>query len=166
MNNLEAAEKILKNDFAGIRYPEFRVVQSPEQVLQSGYGDCWEQTEVARKIFEKQNIPCKTYFMDYVNNDRGGTRTHTFLVFQNDDKFCWFEHSWRDHEGIHCYDSLNALLSDVIKKLQIKSKSDGDQKCENFRIREYDAPKLPAPHMEIFYHFLNGREIKAKDLKN
>jgi hypothetical protein len=166
MKNFEIAEQVLKNDFANIKYPEMGMVQSPEQVLQSGYGHCWEQTELARCIFNQQNIPNKTYFIDYVHNEQGNTKTHTFLVFKDGEHFCWFEHSWDGHEGVRCYNSLNELLCDIIKKLKVAAQSDGDQKCENFRIREYDAPKLPAPHMEVFHHFLKGREITIESLKN
>jgi hypothetical protein len=164
MDNLETAEKIFKDDFADISGSGYRIVQSPEWLMQSKHGCCWEQTELARRLFDKQNIPCKTYFMDYVYNDNMHTQTHTFLVFQDGGKFYWFEHSWIDQNGIHCYDSLKELLLDVIAKLKYSAKLEGFKKCENFRIRKYDAPKLPAPHMEVFYHFLNGQEIKIEDL--
>ena len=165
MTDLEIASFILKNDFAGIEYyaePDVTkaVVQSPEQLIASQKGHCWEQTELARHLFEQKNIPTKTFFMDSVCDAAGNTKTHTFIVFQSENDFYWFEHSWTPYRGIHRYGSIKELISDVKNKIAQSDKAQG-LPGEIFRIREYDAPKLPTSHMDYFYHCLNGIEIEC-----
>ncbi|MCL2331228.1 MAG: hypothetical protein FWC61_01655 [Proteobacteria bacterium] len=170
MNNLDAAQQILKNDFSDINYPtnvvedySKAIVQSPEQLIKSRTGHCWEQTELARYLFNKNNIPCRAYNINFVYNDAGNTHTHTFLVFQSEDAFYWFEHSWAPMRGIHRYDSLKELLLDVVNKLSMAEKQEGYE-GKIFRLCEYGIPKLPMGHMECFEHFLNSKEIKIEDL--
>jgi len=169
-SNYTIAEQIYKSEIAIITYPtdivddwSRAVVQSPEQLIESKKGHCWEQTELARKLFNESNIPNETYFIDVVINDLEETQTHTFLVFQQDSEFYWFEHSWRKYPGIHKYNSLKELLSDVVRKMLDEEKEKGNNR-EIVRIREYSAPKLPTGHMDYFYHCLSSKEIKLEDL--
>ena len=135
------------------------MIQSPEQLMKSKKGQCWEQAELARYLFNQKGIPCRVFFMDVAINARGDTQTHTFLTFESDGAFYWFEHSWEQLRGIHRYNSMKELLNDVTLKISSLEKNQG-RPGEVFRIREYDAPKLPIYCMEYFYHCLNGREIE------
>ncbi len=169
MTNLDIAEQILETNLAEISYwaepdPLKAVVQSPEQLQQSKKGHCWEQTELERYLLNQKNIPNKTYFIDYVYNEKGNTHTHTFLVFKSNDSFYWLEHSWTEYRGIHKYSSINKLLLDVKNKFSKSERKDGFS-GKTFRIREYNAPKLPCSHMEYFFHCLAGKEVKIRNFK-
>jgi len=166
MDNLTIANSIMKNYISNISYwaePDVlkAIVHSPEQLLKSKKGHCWEQTELAKFLLKEKGIQSRTFFMDVVINNRGNTITHAFLVFQSDDKFYWFESTFDPYRGIHEYKTLDKLLSDAKNKLSISEKKNG-RPGEIFRIREYDSPKLPCSHMEYFNHCLNGREVKLK----
>ena len=166
MTNYEIASSILTNDFADITYPTepgnvlTDIIQSPEQLMKSKKGHCWEQTELARHLLNRKNVPNKSYFLDCVCNDAGNTCTHALIVFESESCFYWFEHAWEAQRGIRRYDSLEELLSDVKNKFAAEEKA-GGRPGEIFRMREYDAPNLPCPHMEYFYHCLKGREINV-----
>jgi hypothetical protein len=143
-------------------------MQTPEQVLQSRMGQCWEQVELARHLFKERGVPCKTYFIDNNSGAPGelwnNYQTHTFLVFESDGGFYWFEHSWDEQNGIHRYDSLKDLLSDVMEKHIAAYEQSRGVKAQNPRIREYDAPRFPINDNDFIWHCIGGREIRVEDL--
>jgi hypothetical protein len=67
-------------------------LQSPRETIQSGYGVCWDVTELERDWFAKNGYEHKTVFMMFDEEDRG-LPTHTYLAFKKDGKWYWFEHS-------------------------------------------------------------------------
>ena len=52
------------------------ILQSPEQTIKNKVGVCWDQVELERILFEKENIKFNTYFIVHYNN--GKCPTHTF----------------------------------------------------------------------------------------
>ena len=76
------------------------LLQSPEEVIKNKVGVCWDQVELERHYFKNDSV--KTFFIVHYDNDK--CPTHTFLTFQKDNKYYWFEHSWAIFRGIHEYD--------------------------------------------------------------
>ena len=93
---------------------KFYYLQTPEELLQTKCGVCWDQVELERKLFHDKNIPIKTYFIYLIDND--DLPSHTFLAFKDKDKYYWFEHSWQTYKGVREYESEKALLEDVKEK--------------------------------------------------
>lgn len=94
-------------------YNEYRL-QTPQQVLTSKLGVCWDQTELERFIFSKYiKIPFKIYYLEALNKYQ---QTHTTLAFQENNKWYWFEHSWYDKRGIHEYKTEQSFLKDLINE--------------------------------------------------
>lgn len=92
-------------------------LQTPNELLESKYGICWDQVELERYLFNKYNINNKTYFIFLKNNTT--IPSHTFLTYQDNNKYYWFEHSWNKYKGIHEYNSIKELLNDInIKFIQ------------------------------------------------
>ena len=98
--------KTVNNDFS-----ESYRLQSPKEVIKSGFGVCWDQVELERYYFKGNNLNIKTYFLVYYDNDK--CPSHTFLTFEKDGKYYWFEHSYKKYRGIHEYNSKKELLIDV-----------------------------------------------------
>ena len=48
---------------------------------------------------------------------------HTFLVYEDNNKYYWFENAWLDNKGIYEYSSLDDLLKDVYEKSILLYKS-------------------------------------------
>ncbi|MCL2749372.1 MAG: hypothetical protein FWE50_04850 [Alphaproteobacteria bacterium] len=167
MNNLEIAKDLMKEKISDIKYG--LVFNSPEQLLENKIGDCFEQTELARHLFLKQNIPCDAYYISHSNCDYGTTwhdaSMHTFLVFQNDGKFYWFEHAWGDEAGIHEFDSMKELLFAVKKMCEdFDEKKRGGRK-KNCVLFKYDTPKFPLSRDEFINNYcVNGEFIDIEKL--
>ena len=80
-------------------FDKFYYLQTPEELLTSKCGVCWDQVELERKLFSDSNINFKTYFIYIIDNDM--LPSHTFLVYNDDKNYYWFEHSWGEYKGIH-----------------------------------------------------------------
>ncbi len=95
------------------------VVQSGNEVLNTKHGTCWDQVELERKWFEENNYNFKTIYIWFEVNRPSNLPTHTFLVFEENNKFYWFEHSFFDNQGIHEFETINDAIEHV-KKEQLK----------------------------------------------
>lgn len=134
----------------------FYYLLSPEELLHSKCGVCWDQVELERKLFNDANINCDTYFI-YID-DNENLPSHTFLIFQLNDKYYWFEHSWYDMKGIHEYDNIKALLNDVKNKFidSRKNEINSNLNYETF-IYKYNKPKYHISCDE-FYSYIKTQE--------
>ena len=90
------------------------ILQSPYQTIENKLGICWDQVELERLFFENNDIKHETYFIVYYDNDK--CPTHTFLIYELDNKWYWFENSWENYRGIYQYSTKELLLSDVKNK--------------------------------------------------
>ncbi len=124
-------------------------LQSPFEILENKIGVCWDQVELQRYYFEKENILCKTYFIVYYDNDK--CPTHTFLVYKNNDFYYWFEHSWEKYRGIHKYSSLDELLTNVRKRF-IKEELPSNFNNKNLCLYDYKKPNYGISCMEFYKH--------------
>ncbi len=125
-------------------------LMSPQELLDKKYGVCWDQVELERKLFSEANISFKTYFI-YTDDDNY-LPSHTFLVYEDNNKYYWFEHSWYDERGFQEYDDLNKLLNIVVEK-HIKA-HDYEIKGEyETYIYEYKQPKYNIT-CDDFYKFI------------
>lgn len=95
-------------------FSDFYYLLSPSELLEKKYGTCWDQVELERFLFEQESIKVKTFFICTYMDD--GAPCHTFLTYEKNNHFYWFEHSWGKYRGIHEYVSLTELLLDVKKK--------------------------------------------------
>lgn len=136
---------------------KFYFLLSPEELLLSKCGVCWDQVELERKLFNDANIDCDTYFI-YID-DNENLPSHTFLTFQLNNKYYWFEHSWYDMKGIHEYNNIKALLNDVKIKFIDSRKNEIDLNLNfNTYIYKYNKPKYHISCDE-FYNYIKTQEI-------
>ena len=134
-------------------FDKFYYLQNPEELLESRCGVCWDQVELERKLFIENNIKCKTYFIYFVDKDM--LPSHTFLTFNENDKYYWFEHSWGKYKGIHEYLSEENLLKDVIDKF----KNDHDEVSNDAILYLYEYEK-PIEHISCndFYKYIETQK--------
>ncbi len=90
------------------------ILQSPQQVLWTKIGVCWDQVELERYYFDNTKINKKTYFLCYYDDNK--CPTHTFLVYEKNNCYYWFEHSWEKYRCIHTFNSIQDLLNNVKTK--------------------------------------------------
>ncbi len=89
------------------------IIQTGEEVLKSNIGTCWDQVELERLWFDKNNYNFKTIFLGFDVDYENNLPTHTFLVFEENDKWYWFENAWSDQRGIHVFNSLKEAVKNV-----------------------------------------------------
>ncbi len=124
-------------------FDEQYFLQSPEQLISSGSGVCWDMTELERDWFAKHNYNFKVFFMMFVKDTDNNLPTHTFLAFEDQGKWYWFEHSFGEQRGIHEYPSLEELIVDVKKKqldYAIKNRGASIDDYKDLKVCEYELP--------------------------
>lgn len=133
---------------------KFYYLQTPDELLKSKCGVCWDQVELERKLFQDNNIKFKTYFIYMVDHDM--LPSHTFLTYENNNKYYWFEHSWSAYKGVHEYKSELELLLDV-KKNFMKEHNYVSENCFLY-IYEYQKPKKHITCDE-FYQYIETQKL-------
>ncbi len=92
------------------------VIQDGDGVLSTGYGTCWDQVELERKWFSENNYNFKTFFILFELNRPNNLPTHTFLIYESNNKYCWFEHAYNKYKGIHEFNSYEEAIKYVKEK--------------------------------------------------
>lgn len=132
------------------------VLSKPEEVIANKVGNCYDQVELERIAFKNLGIKFNTYFMVYY--DAKKLFTHTFVVYEENEKFYWFEHAWIPYKGIHEFMSLYDLLKDINDKFQKYNKlrnMDVDYLC----IYKYKKPKYHISLKDFYKHCENGENV-------
>ncbi len=88
-------------------------MQNISEIEKHNYAVCWDLCELERDYFSKRNIPFVTIFALLSEDAR--MLCHTFLAFQKNNKYYWFESSWAKMRGVREYNTLDLLLEDVRK---------------------------------------------------
>ena len=133
-------------------FDQFYYLQTPEELIASKCGVCWDQVELERKLFLDKNVQIKTYFIYIATEDM--LPSHTFLTYEKDKKYYWFEHSWGKYRGIHEYDSEMELLLDIKEKFMNEYNDNGG----NVYIYEYQKPKNHIT-CEEFYTYIEKQNL-------
>ena len=110
-----------------------------DDLIKNGYGLCWDQAELQRLFFEKNNIPHECYFTANYNSQKRLGRTHTFLLYKDGDKTKWFEHAFGLQRGIHEYDSKQQALDEILCKLIQIAVKEGSEVA---RVEMFKYPKV------------------------
>ena len=136
----------------------FYHLQTPEVLLETKCGVCWDQVELERKLFMDENINVKTYFVFISDNDM--LPSHTFLTYEDNHKYYWFEHSWNKHKGIHEYNSESDLLLDVVKLFKDDHKNVSDD--AKIYLYEYQKPKSHISCDEFYKYIETQKNIELE----
>ena len=139
------------------------IIQSGEEVLESNLGTCWDQVELERIWFANHNYNFKTIFLGFDVDYENTYPTHTFLVYEDNNKWYWFENAWEDERGIHEFNSFDDALSHVkdLHFLYAQKRYNMDSKLkDNLECFDYDRPKPNLDVISYVEHVTNGRKIK------
>lgn len=134
-------------------------LQTPEELLSSKQGVCWDQVELERSWFSKNEYESKAYFLMFAKEELSNLPTHTFLAYKKDDKFYWFENSFGGQEDIHEYKDLDTLIEDVKVKLFDVAKNNYGATEDDFKdikICEYGLPEFGCNPSEFINNILDN----------
>ena len=127
-------------------------LRSPEELYKNKIGVCWDQTQFERYIFKKWAYKFKTY---YIELDDKTNSTHTFLVYEENGKFYYFENAYGKIRGIWESDSVDDIFNFVLKSMF------EDDKEYNYEIYEYDTEKFGFKTLEFMDYIINnGKKIQ------
>ena len=90
-------------------------VQNAEQLLKSKTGICWDQVELEREWFSKHNYNFATIFIWFSVEYKNDYPTHSFLIYEENNKWYWFENAFFDETGIHEYSSKEETINSIKK---------------------------------------------------
>ncbi len=172
MNTMEKIEygfldklgrNIIDDDNVECIFNKVYYLMPPEELLEKKVGVCWDQVELERKLFNEKNIHNETYFI-YID-DKHKLPSHTFLVYYENNKVYWFEHSWYDERGIHEYDDINSLLNDVEYKFR-KSKEAKVKSNFDVYIYRYNKPNYNISCDDFFKFIFTQAKVYNYRLEN
>lgn len=133
-------------------------------MLKCKTGHCFDQTELEREWFRRNNYEYKTIYI-YFKTDISYP-CHTYLVYKNkdNDKWCWFEHSDYSNRGIHEYDSLVETISaQMLKHIEYArclNLDINDEIINCIRIYQYEDVNYGCSYNEFLDNIINNsREI-------
>jgi hypothetical protein len=138
------------------------IVQDPNLLIKNKYGTCWDQVELERKWFEDNGYKIETIFMIFSMNKPNNYPTHTFLLFEKNNKIFWFEHSFDIVKGIHEFENISEAIKTIKQKQLEYAISIGVAKKEDEKLIEcfkYDKPKPNIGVKEYLNHVLSGIKI-------
>ncbi len=139
-------------------------LSSPERLLKVKYGHCFDQVEFEREWFTKHNYKIHTYFMIFLLPYENPFSTHTFLVYEDNNKYYLFEHADYHHRGIKEFNTLEELLSKVRKyqiEYNLKDQEMTEKEINSLVIFEYQKPKYNINMLSFINNILDkGKIIK------
>ncbi len=117
-------------------------LQNPNEVLESGYGTCLEQTELEKCWFAKKNYEFKTFLLMFGSKISQRSPAHAMLAFKKNNKWYWFENTLGDHNGIHEFDNLSGLIEEVKKIITGNALENKATKDDLKKYKMYDYNEL------------------------
>ena len=88
------------------------VLESKEDILNTEFGNCFDQVELERSWFLEQDFEVKTIFIMVLLDYKNEYPTHSYLVYRDkeDGKWCYFENADFYNRGIHKFDNINDAI--------------------------------------------------------
>ncbi len=112
-------------------------------LIKGGYGHCWDQVEFEREWFLNHGYVVKTIYIWFELDHENPYTTHTSLIYEEDDKYCLFEHADYMNRGISKFDTYKDALFRQIENHLKTNRSVGPMTkdvVECLHIYEYDRP--------------------------
>lgn len=147
--------------YYGINYGGKNCLQSPQMLMETKLGICWDVTELCREYFSLNNYENETYFIYY--DDQKDYPSHSILVFYKDNNIYWFEPRFTSFSGIHKYNSVEELLGELknrfIQNSVNKKLIPKDYNKNQIYIYKFDKPKYGIKAKEYYDSCCSGKRI-------
>lgn len=137
-------------------------MQTPEEILETKCGNCWETVELTRHLLKQNNISCKTYFF-VIPMHR--FYCHSIIVAEFNEKFYWIENSFKQLKGVREYKTLDELFNDLLDNFHYIVNSD-DVKYNTIKIYEYKTPPKHIGCVKFYYYCFRSKNITNPYIQN
>ncbi len=144
-SNLDEFQEACNNDW---------ILQSPQQILDSGVGHCYDQVEVERAWFAQKGYNFFTFWISaYQPEIENSGFSHTYLVFEDNNKWYLFEHADASFRGIYEFDNIKDAVKfqadhQVDYAKQIVQPKSGYSVC----IKQFDKPQVNINMQQYLQH--------------
>ena len=124
-NNGNPITHIKNDDFI-----KYYVLLSPNEFEKYKGGVCWDYVAYEAMYFRSKypNIKFETYYQ--VIDNKNDNPTHTFLIFEFNKKWYWFESSWKPKCGVYGFDNKYDCIEYIMQKLKLPGKNYGTYICK------------------------------------
>lgn len=115
-------------------------LSTPKRLLEVKYGHCFEFVELERDWFKKHNYSFKTFYIMFVLPYDNSYSVHTYLVYESNEKFYYFEYANLLNRGIHEFASYEeAIKYQRIKHIEHNKQRNvvGEEELKHLKIYEY-----------------------------
>ena len=154
-------EDSLAQEWANDWYNEC-IVQTGEEVLKTKIGTCFDQVELERLWFKNHNYKIKTIFIWFEIEEVNDLPTHTFLIYNKDGKYYWFENASWDNRGIHEFNNIEEAIEYVKQRQMEYLVNVGKYKKKYYNLikaYEYDKPLSNLSIEEYLKHVTKNNQI-------
>lgn len=147
--------KYYPNDFENIDIESLYTLQSPKQVIENSCAWCWDIVELLRYYLDAKKIYNETYYMEYINKDLKIHHTHTFIVFNQNEK--WYnieDNSSSNNIGIFEYNSKKEVINNISNSFKswIRKTYDLNDISSGYLLNKYSKPKYGINAKEFQKH--------------
>lgn len=144
--------KYIDDSISDAEFSNTYLLQTPKEIIKNKIGVCYDQVELERFYFKGNDWNIATYFLGSATNRK--VPTHTFLTFEKNSKYYWFEHAFEKFRGIHEYSTLNELLLDVKNKFENTYLNN----C-HINLYQYNKPKYHIDEAMFMDHCTSGTKM-------
>ena len=137
-----------ETDDAKINWMKYRSM-SVKEFEKHRIGCCWDYVMYEHYWFKANDIPHKLFYIEGGRNQD----THTFLVYEENNKYLLFESSWKEKCGVYEFKTLDDLLMYYSKEFTKYF----DKEYKRYVLYEYEQPKTGITCTEFMTHiYKNG----------
>lgn len=131
------------------------------KIIEDGIGHCYDQVEIERFWFEKFGFIIKTFWISaYQSEVENSGFAHTYLVYQEGDKWKLFEHADYKNKGIHQFDSIEEAINwQKNKQIEFATSCVKPLKVFDVVIYEYQKPKIDLNNQQFLEFIEKQKQI-------
>ena len=156
---LSKSSKVYLNS-DGDWYLEY-ILENTSDILTTMTGNCFDQTELERDWFTKNNYYVETYFEMINLNYKNAYPTHSFLIYKNNGNWYLFEHADYENKGIYEFTSKEELLIFQMNNYisYLKNFNISDLELSKVILRKFERPKKHIDAKEYLDYVVNSEIV-------
>lgn len=142
---------------SNIRYANFNRLKTDAQVLKDHCGSCHDQVAFAYPVLRRMGVnPRILFLIAYKPETNQGGMTHSLIYWEDKNDIYWFENAWDGAQGIHKFQSLDALKNDIKMRYD---KMPGAKQFPELEFRKTSISRfVPGSNLSQFVNSIMGND--------
>lgn len=138
-------------------------LSSPSRLRKVKLGHCWDFVEFEREWFQSHGYSFQTFYIYFDFPYETSYSIHTYLIYQENGKYYYFEYSNLLNRGIYEFASLEeAIMHQKEKHIESNKRRNpvGEEERKRIHIYEYDNPPYHCSQDDFIDFIMNyGKEL-------